>query len=63
MDKASEIVKTAKMNDLLYYIDYVEILLEVMKKRKIIDKDLEDEHLILTTRYNELLTNKKKKSV
>ena len=59
MDKASEIIKTAGISDLLYYIDYVEILLDIMDKRNLKDKNLEEEHVILTNRYNELIKEKK----
>ena len=62
MDKASEIVKTASINDLIYYIEYVEILTGIMQKRNIKDLELDKELLILTTRYNELLKEKNKKS-
>ena len=59
MDKASEIIKNADLHDLVLYIDYVEILLEITRKRNIEDPSLEEEHLILTTRYKELLNAKK----
>ena len=59
MDKASEIIKTAGLSDLLYYIDYVEIILDIVEKRNLKDPSLEEEHLILTNRYKELLNEKK----
>ena len=59
MDKASEIIKTAGVTDLLYYIDYVEILLGIMEKRNLKDEGLEEELVILKNRYEELLKKKK----
>ena len=59
MDKASEIIKTAGLSDLLHYIDYVEILMDIMDKRNLKDKELEEDLEILTKRYNELLQEKK----
>ena len=59
MDKASEIVKHADINQLIYYIEYVEILLEVIRKREIKDESLEEEHKILTMRLRELRKEKK----
>lgn len=59
MDKASEIIKRADLHDLIFYIEYVEILLEITRKRNFKDASLEEEHLILTTRYKELLKAKK----
>jgi len=60
MEKASVIIKTADLNDLIYYIEYVEILMDITKKRNIVDKDLEEEHLILSNRYKELSNMKSK---
>ena len=59
MDRATEIIKTANISDLIYYIEYVEILMDITKKRNIKDKDLVEEHLILSNRYKELMNAKK----
>ncbi len=59
MDRASEIIKTADLSDLIHYIEYIEILMDITKKRNIIDLDLDEEHRILTSRYKELLLVKK----
>ena len=59
MDKASEIIKYADMEKLEYYIEYVEILLDAIEKRHLKDEELENEHVILTNRFKELLAEKK----
>lgn len=59
MEKASEIVKYADLNKIEFYLDYVEILIEVMEKRNLHDDDLLSEHRILSNRFNELLNQKK----
>lgn len=54
VDKVSNIAKTSNIDDLVFYIDYVEMILELVKKRGMEDPELELEHAILTKRYNEL---------
>ena len=55
MEKASEIIKYADIDQLEHYIEYVEVLLDSVKKRHQKDENLESEYEILTKRFNELL--------
>ena len=57
MDKVREIVKTTNLEELVFYIDYVEMILELVEKRNMRDFDLEEEHMILKNRYNELVNS------
>ncbi len=52
---ASDIIETANLEDLVFYIDYVDMLLEMVKKRNAKDLGLEEERIILRNRYDELL--------
>lgn len=54
MEKASEIIKYASIEQVKFYIDYTEILLVEFKKRDLDQKELLDELEILTNRYAEL---------
>ena len=47
MEKASEIVKYADLNQLEHYIEYVEILMDALENRNQTDDDLKSEHKIL----------------
>ena len=57
MDKVQELVKTTDLEELVFYIDYVEMILELVEKRNMRDYDLEEEHMILKNRYNELVNS------
>lgn len=55
MDKASEIIKYANLDQLEHYIEYVEILMDALENRNQKDENLLNEHEILSKRFNELL--------
>ena len=55
MDKVQEIAKTTDLDELAFYIDYVEMILDLVNKRNMKDPELELEHNILKRRYNELV--------
>ena len=54
MDKATEIIKHADVEQLEFYINYAEMIIDELGKRDIRDENLENELEILTERFNEL---------
>ena len=58
MEKASDIIKYADLDQLEHYIEYVEVLMDAVEKRHLKDENLENEHKILTKRFDELLDEK-----
>lgn len=55
MEKATEIIKYADIDQLEKYIEYVEVQIHNLGKKHEKDASLELEHSILTRRFNELL--------
>ena len=55
MEKASEIIKYASLDQLEHYIEYVEVLMDALDNRNQSNDDLKSEHEILSKRFSELL--------
>lgn len=55
MEKASEIIKYASLDQLEHYIEYVEVLMDALENRNVVDSNLQSEHDILSKRFSELL--------
>lgn len=58
MDEVRDIVKTTNLEELVFYLDYVEMILEIVEKRNLKDPVLELEYVTLKNRYDELLNSK-----